>query len=129
MSRADDATVSGQRLDKWLWHARFFKTRSLATRLCNAGRLRIGGEIVAKAHHTVRPGDVLTFPQGRHVRVVRVSALAERRGPASEAQQLYDDLKPPSRESRLPAPAARPPGGGRPTKRERRALDRLREPE
>jgi len=129
MSRAGDATVSGQRLDKWLWHARFFKTRSLATRLCNAGRLRIGGEIVAKAHHTVRPGDVLTFPQGRHVRVVRVSALAERRGPASEAQQLYDDLKPPSRESRLPAPAARPPGGGRPTKRERRALDRLREPE
>jgi len=129
MSRAGDATVSGQRLDKWLWHARFFKTRSLATRLCNAGRLRIGGEIVAKAHHTVRPGDVLTFPQGRHVRVVRVSALAERRGPASEAQQLYDDLKPPSRESRLPGPAARPPGGGRPTKRERRALDRLREPE
>jgi len=128
MSTANAASAGGQRLDKWLWHARFFKTRSLATRVCNAGGLRIGGEIVAKAHHTVRPGDVLTFPQGRHVRVVRVCALAERRGPASEAQALYEDLKPPSRESRMPAPAARPPGGGRPTKRERRALDRLCEP-
>jgi len=123
---ANGSANGGQRLDKWLWHARFFKTRGLATRLCNAGRLRVGGEIVAKAHHTVRPGDVLTFPQGRHVRVVRVRALAERRGPAPEARQLYEDLKPPSRESRLPAPAARPPGGGRPTKRERRALDKLR---
>lgn len=129
MSTANAAPAGGQRLDKWLWHARFFKTRSLATRVCNAGGLRIDGEIVAKAHHTVRPGDVLTFPQGRHVRVVRVCALAERRGPASEAQALYEDLKPPSRESRMPAPAARPPGGGRPTKRERRALDRLRERE
>jgi ribosome-associated heat shock protein Hsp15 len=129
MTRTGGAASGGQRLDKWLWHARFFKTRSLATRLCNAGRLRVGGTIVAKAHQIVRPGDVLTFPQGRHVRVVRVLALAERRGPATEAQALYDDLKPPSRESRLPAPAARPPGGGRPTKRERRALDRLREPE
>jgi len=129
MTKTSAPAASGQRLDKWLWHARFFKTRSLATRVCNAGRLRIGGEIVAKAHHTVRPGDVLTFPQGRHVRVVRVCALAERRGPASEAQALYEDLKPPSPESRLPMPATCPPGGGRPTKRERRALDKLRESE
>ena len=117
------------RLDKWLWYARFFKTRSLASEVCNAGRLRVGGEIVSKAHQKVRVGDVLTFPQGRHIRVVKVLALATRRGPAPEAQALYEDLNPPSRESRLPREAAqgprRAPGAGRPTKRDRRLMDRL----
>ena len=70
---------------------------------------------------------MLTFPQGRHVRVVKVLDLGARRGPAPEARLLYEDLKPPSPEGRLPTPAARPRGGGRPTKQERRALDRLRE--
>ena len=115
------------RIDKWLWYARFFKTRSLATRVCNAGRLRTQGEVVTKAHHPVKPGDVLTFPQGRHIRVVKVLALGARRGPAAEARLLYDDLKPPSAEARLPADAARPPGAGRPTKRERRELEKLRD--
>ncbi|HMA14522.1 MAG TPA: RNA-binding S4 domain-containing protein, partial [Kiloniellaceae bacterium] len=85
-------------------------------------------------HHKVKPGDVLTFPQARHIRVVKVMALSLRRGPASEAQALYEDLKPPALESRLPAgtpdalaSARRDPGAGRPTKRERRALDRLRD--
>jgi ribosome-associated heat shock protein Hsp15 len=120
------------RADKWLWYARFFKTRSLATKACNAGKLRISGELVSKAHHRVKPGDVLTFPQGRHVRVVKVLALAQRRGPATEAQALYEDLKPPSVEGRLPKvagvrpPGARMPGAGRPTKQDRRALDKLR---
>ncbi len=114
------------RADKWLWYARFFKTRGLAAKLCNAGRLHVSGEAVSKAHHKVKAGDVLTFPQGRHVRVVKVLELGTRRGPAIEARLLYEDLKPPSLESRLPALAARPRGGGRPTKQERRALDRLR---
>lgn len=120
------------RADKWLWYARFFKTRSLATRACNAGKLRISGELVSKAHHRVKPGDVLTFSQGRQVRVVKVLALAHRRGPAAEAQALYEDLKPPSVEGRLPKIAgvlpsgARMPGTGRPTKQDRRALDKLR---
>ncbi len=118
------------RLDKWLWYARFFKTRSLATGVCNAGRLRIGGEIVSKAHHKVHPGDILTFPQGRQIRVVKILALAGRRGPAPEAQALYEDLSPPSKESRLPRDtgpgAMREPGTGRPTKRDRRALKKLR---
>lgn len=125
---------SGLRADKWLWHARFFKSRSLATQLCQAGKLRVSGLGVVKPHHKVRPGDVLTFPQARHIRVVKVVALSLRRGPASEAQALYEDLKPPALESRLPAgtPDAltgirRDPGAGRPTKRERRALDRLRD--
>ena len=125
-------TGEALRADKWLWYARFFKTRSLATKVCNAGKLRISGELVSKAHHKVKPDDVLTFAQGRHVRVVKVLALAVRRGPADEAQALYEDLKPPSAESRLPKiagvrpPGTRSPGAGRPTKQERRALDRLR---
>ena len=130
-------TEEALRIDKWLWYARFFKTRSLATKICSAGKVRISGELVSKAHHKVKPGDVLTFTQARHVRVVKVLALAARRGPAAEAQALYEDLKPPSAEGRLPrTPGDRPPGdrplidrpagAGRPTKQDRRALDRLR---
>lgn len=90
------------RLDKWLWHARFFKSRSLAARLCAAGGVRIGGTPVAKANHAVKPGDVLTFAQGGHIRVVRVKAIGQRRGPAPEARTLYEDLSPPSPETALP---------------------------
>ena len=124
-------TEPALRVDKWLWYARFFKTRSLATKVCNAGKLRISSELVSKAHHKVNPGDVLTFTQSRHVRVIKVVSLATRRGPAAEAQALYEDLKPPSPEARLPRTAHaqpranRPPGAGRPTKRDRRALDKL----
>jgi ribosome-associated heat shock protein Hsp15 len=119
----DDA----RRLDKWLWFARFCKSRTLASKLCAAGKVRIGGEIVHKAHYLVRPGDVLTFPQGPHIRVVRVLQIGTRRGPATEARTLYEDLSPP-----VPAPPAdarREAGTGRPTKLERRALDRLRDRE
>ena len=89
---APDPASEGLRLDKWLWQARFFKTRALAAQVVGKGRLRINQAIVTKAHHRVRPGDVLTFPQGRIVRVVRVLDLGSRRGPASEAQTLYEDL-------------------------------------
>ena len=89
---ASDPASAGLRLDKWLWQARFFKTRALAAQLVGKGRLRINQTIVTKAHHRVRPGDVLTFPQGSAVRVVRVVELGVRRGPASEAQSLYEDL-------------------------------------
>ncbi|MSO76679.1 MAG: RNA-binding S4 domain-containing protein [Alphaproteobacteria bacterium] len=81
-----------QRLDKWLWCARFFKTRPLATSLCGAGRIRVNRIPVAKAHYAVRIGDVLTFPQGRDIRVIRILAFAERRGQASEGRLLYADL-------------------------------------
>jgi ribosome-associated heat shock protein Hsp15 len=85
-------TEESIRLDKWLWQARFFKTRALASKICAAGQVRIDGEKVTKAHAAVRPGHVLTFPQARDIRVVRVVALGTRRGPAVEAQTLYDDL-------------------------------------
>jgi ribosome-associated heat shock protein Hsp15 len=99
---AADPGAARQRLDKWLWHARFLKTRSLAQRFCEETRIRIGGVVVSKPDHRVRPGDVLTFVQGRHVRVIRVLALAESRGPASEARLLYEDLSPPAPATAIP---------------------------
>jgi ribosome-associated heat shock protein Hsp15 len=80
------------RLDKWLWHARFFKSRTLAARYVEKSRCRIDGRVVAKPHATVAPGMVLTFALGPRVRVVRVVALGERRGPAIEARTLYDEI-------------------------------------
>ena len=82
----------GQRLDKFLWAARFLKSRSLAADLCAQGRVRVSGRLVDKAHARVRVGDVLTFPLGPRIRVVRILALPTRRGPAAEAQSLYEDL-------------------------------------
>lgn len=121
------------RLDKWLWYARFFKTRSLAARACAAGRMRINREVVAKSHATVKHGDVVTFPQGPMIRVIEIIALGERRGPAPEARVLYNDLAPrPSpdhgeRPKSLPSVAARDQGAGRPTKADHRAIMRLKE--
>jgi len=130
----NDSSANGQRLDRWLWFARFFKSRTLATRFVADGHLRLNAERVGKAHHMVRVADVLTFAQGTRVRVIRVTALGARRGPASEAQALYDDLQPPAPATAPPEAAApgtaptveRPAGSGRPTKAERRALDLLR---
>jgi len=123
-----DPAVSTIRIDKWLWQARFFKTRAAASRLCAEGRVRVDGRPIAKAHYAVKPGDVLTFPQGRSIRVVRILALGTRRGPALEARGLYDDLSP-------PAPAGHPgpsqfAAGTPPTEAARKALDQaLRETE
>lgn len=80
------------RLDKWLWFARFRKSRSLAADLCLAGRVRINRQIVQKPAAPVRIGDVLTVPVGSEIRVVRVARLGERRGPPAEAQLLYVEL-------------------------------------
>ncbi len=122
--------MESRRLDKWLWYARFFKSRSLATKFCASGKLRLNEQVVRKAHRGLHVGDVLTFPKGPHIRVVRVVGLGARRGPAPEAQALYDDLDPPQpRKKSDPRPAKaarREPGSGRPTKAERRATDRLK---
>ena len=80
------------RLDKWLWQARFFKTRALAAEVAESGHLRINGQPTRKPGAGVGEGDVLTFPQGARIRVVRIQALSLRRGPATEAQMLYLDL-------------------------------------
>jgi ribosome-associated heat shock protein Hsp15 len=80
------------RLDKWLWHARMFKSRALAARLIIAGAVRVNAVRVTKPAAPVRVGDALTLPQGGSVRVLRIVALGTRRGPAPEAQTLYEDL-------------------------------------
>jgi ribosome-associated heat shock protein Hsp15 len=114
------------RIDKWLWAARFFKSRTLAATACAGGKVEVNGQSV-KASKSLRLGDRLeiTLPHGK--RIVRVVARAERRGSGSEAARLYEDLTPPAPPRALsPRPIYRAPGTGRPTKRERRMLDRLR---
>ena len=90
------------RLDKWLWQARFFKSRSLSAACVEAGHVRLNGVHVAKAAQAVGPGDVLTLPLGAKVRVIEVVACGTRRGPAHEAQGLY---RPAGRTAVPPDPA------------------------
>jgi ribosome-associated heat shock protein Hsp15 len=121
------------RLDKWLWFARFVKTRSLATKLIVDGRMRVNGVPTRKAHYAVKLGDVLTFPLGPHIRVIKVVALGSRRGPAPEAQALYEDLDPPRQTAPQQAASTsfeeRKPGAGRPTKRDGRRIAQLKSSE
>lgn len=100
----DDSGGGRVRLDKWLWHARFFRTRGLAAAVVERGRVRLNGARVTKPGRAVGPGDTLTFVQGDRVRVVRVRAVAARRGPALDAQTLYDDLDAPPAAPAGPAP-------------------------
>ena len=107
------------RIDKWLWYARFFKSRTLATRLCASGKLVLGNQFIRKGHATLKVGDKLTFPKNDDIRVIKVVSLSTRRGPASEAVTLYEDLQPPqpaekkSSPSASPVPVAQPrPNGG-----------------
>lgn len=88
MSDSEDV----RRLDAWLFFARFFKSRALAGRAIERGRMRINKVVVTKTHYRVRAGDILTFPQGSRIRVVRVLATGSRRGPPSEARTLYETL-------------------------------------
>ena len=97
MSDLEDRTW--QRLDKWLWCARFGKTRADCIRLVETGFVRLNRQPTDKPHARLRPGDVLVFPVRGDVCVLRVLALAARRGPAPEARTLYELIE----ESGLPA--------------------------
>src|SRR5262245_6866693 len=117
-----------QRIDKWLFFARVVKSRSLAARLVQAGRVRVNKEKAEQASHLVKPGDVLTITLDRRVLVYRIVAAGTRRGPAEEARTLYEDVSPPAPDRSAPPDAITPlreHGSGRPTKKERRATDRL----
>jgi ribosome-associated heat shock protein Hsp15 len=81
------------RLDKWLWQARFCKSRALAAKLIAAGAVRVNSVRVVKPATTVKVGDGLSFAQGAHIRAVRILAIGTRRGPAPEARTLYADLE------------------------------------
>jgi len=82
------------RLDKWLWCARFYRSRALAQEACESGLLRLNSRRVEKSGASVKPGDVLTLPRAREVLAVRILATAERRGPAKEATLLYEIVTP-----------------------------------
>jgi ribosome-associated heat shock protein Hsp15 len=122
------AGLDRQRIDKWLWHARVVRTRSAAAALANAGHVRINGQRVDAPSRAVRLGDVVTVALDRAVRVLKVLGFAERRGSADDARALCETIEPAPgrlRERPDPPPGLREPGAGRPTKRERRAIERF----
>jgi ribosome-associated heat shock protein Hsp15 len=118
------------RLDKWLFFARIIKSRTLAAKYVGAGHVRVNGEKSNQPSQNVKPGDVLTISLQHAVKIYRIIDCGTRRGPAPEAQLLYEDISPPPIEkpdTKFEGLAAkRDPGAGRPTKKERRELDRLR---
>jgi ribosome-associated heat shock protein Hsp15 len=119
------------RIDKWLWHARFFKTRSLAAAAVNGGKVKLDGERV-KAAREVRIGQLVNVTVGDHAIEVQVLGLPARRGPASEAQAAYAETTASAernaryREQRRLAALARPQPDHRPDKRERRQMEKWR---
>ncbi len=123
--------VGQLRLDKWLWFARVVKSRTMAAGLVEDGKVRLNRERTTKPSQSVRVGDVLTIAVGPRIRVLEVAAIGTRRGPASEAQALYVDRSPPMTVAPAAPPASgeRPSGTGRPTKRDRRQIDRLTDPD
>lgn len=128
---AETVSVS-QRLDKWLWQARFFKTRTLAAKFVSDGNVRItrsdNTQRADKPSTTIRPGDTIVFTRNDQLRIIYILNCAERRGPASEAQTLYEDRSPPPppKEDAPRKDFAREKGAGRPTKKDRRALSALK---
>jgi ribosome-associated heat shock protein Hsp15 len=118
----------GQRIDKWLWFARVVKSRTMAQELATSGAVRINRIKNDSASRAVRVGDVLTIALDSGVRVLRIAAAGERRGPPAEARLLYEDLSPPAPPTPLALGMPNPTPGGRPTKRDRRALEALKRP-
>jgi ribosome-associated heat shock protein Hsp15 len=118
-----------QRLDKWLFFSRAVKSRTLAQKLIETGAIRVNSERTDRSDHKVGAGDVLTMTVHTRLLVWRILDPGTRRGPAPEAALLYEDLSPPPtpREEKLATHAEREPGSGRPTKKERRETDRLRD--
>jgi len=119
-----------QRIDKWLWFARQFKTRTLAAKFVASGRIRINNQRITKASHLVHIADTLTYVAHKKVKVLKIAGFGMRRGPAGEAVALYEDLSPPdvsfSKEAHISAiPGRREEGAGRPTKKQRREIDAL----
>ncbi len=139
--KAAGGNVSGQRLDLWLWHARVAKSRTLAQALIEKGKVRVNRERIVKSAYTLRLGDAVTISLGPRVRILKVEGFGTRRGPATEAANLYLDLTPEPERTKAnagcdanssatditnTAQAVRDQGAGRPTKRERRELVRLK---
>ncbi|MEN5277545.1 RNA-binding S4 domain-containing protein [Brucella sp. TWI432] len=121
--------IARQRIDKWLFFARVVKSRSLAAKLAVGGKVRVNRDKIDQAAYPVKIGDVLTITLDRQILVYKVLAPGHRRGPAPEAQLLYQDMTPkpaPQSDSVGAMQPHRESGAGRPTKKERRETDRLR---
>ena len=132
MAGPEDAPLRKERLDRFLFFSRAVKSRTLAQKFIEAGAIRVNSEKTVRTDHKVGAGDVLTMSLHERILIWRIIDPGTRRGPASEAQGLYEDISPPSlpRAQRSPYEAAiaeRPSGAGRPTKKERRDTDRLRD--
>lgn len=119
-----------QRIDKWLFFTRIVKSRSLAAKLAAGGRVRINRDKIDQASHGIKIGDVVTVTLDRRILVYKVKELGERRGSFPEAQLLYEDLTPPAEKTEEQMAAVgekRDAGSGRPTKRDRRVTERLKQ--
>jgi len=125
--KVDEGSI---RIDKWLWAIRLFKTRSLASEACKAGKVKIGGQSV-KPSREIRPGDEVSVQMGIYIKTVRVLGLIHNRVSAPLVPQFMEDLTPESEYDKLKIQQElktefRPRGLGRPTKKERRLIDRLK---
>ena len=142
MGIADTKSSSSQRLDQWLCFSRLTKSRSLAQALIERGKVRVNRDKATRTSHVLKAGDVVTISLGPKVRILTVKSFGVRRGPACEAQTLYEELTPAPDQTKSSAmaktsdgaaaiagftAAVRPGGAGRPTKRERRATVRLKD--
>lgn len=122
-----------QRVDKWMFFTRVIKSRSLAAKLVQSGRVRINGDKISQASRQIVPGDVLTITLDRRILIYKMLDPGERRGPADEARTLYEDLSPPpvakASAMRSALDGLRDAGSGRPTKRQRRQTDKWKSTE
>lgn len=121
-----NADLEFQRIDKWLWHARFVKTRSLAQKLVTSGKVRIDSEKITSANKKIRVSNVLTIAIQREIKIIEITGIPQRRGPYSEAQTFYKDLTPPSeiapRDSKLKKVKSTEARTPRPTKHQRKQI-------
>lgn len=130
---AELTELESQRVDKWLFHARFIKSRALATKLVNARRLRVNGEKISKASFKLRIGHILIFELNDRILVIEILGINATRRPYKEACLLYDDQSPEPEAKQdktqpdfLEKPFLREKGTGRPTKKQRRETDRFK---
>ena len=125
MSEQTPSTQS-QRIDKWLWHARFFKTRSLAQKQVVTGKIRVNREKISSPSRKILIGNVLTITRERDIKIIEVLGIADKRGPYSQAQLLYNDMSPPKPEKQKQEQTrdsmSRIQSEGRPTKHQRKQI-------
>jgi len=119
-------STQSQRIDKWLWHARFFKTRSLAQKQVATGKIRVDSEKISSPSRKILIGNVLTITRDRDIKIIEILGIADKRGPYSQAQLLYNDLSPPKPEKQKQEETvesmSRIQSEGRPTKHQRKQI-------